>query len=158
MSNYTPEEFKRKLERWAKDNPKAVERGLKAGAELVRAEAVAKHLSGPKMPRGKGSLKAATLARGSGDLAGSINTKVKVGTKISAQIGTNLKYARIHENGGTIKPKTGQFLKFNIGGRDIFAKSVTIPKRPFLKPSLEAKRKEAVDLILDKIMEAYRKA
>ncbi len=158
MATYSPEEFKRKIERFAKDQPKAVEIGLKAGAELVRGEAVRNHLSGPKMPTGRGSAKRATLARGSGDLAGSINTKVKTTPKLLAQIGTSMKYARIHEKGGVIKPKSGRFLVFTIGNKKIFASSVTIPKRPFLAPSLEAKRSDAVELILKKIMEAYRRA
>lgn len=134
MATYTPEEFKKKIERFAKDQPKAVEIGLKAGAELVRGEAVRNHLSGPKMPKGKGSLKNATLQPRTGDLRGSINTKVKTTPKLSAQIGTSIKYARRHEEG------------------------IKMPKRPFLKPSLEAKRQDAVDLILKKIMEAYRRA
>ena len=134
MATYSPEQFERKIKAWAKNTPEAVERGLKAGAELVRAEAVLNHLSGPKMPKGKGSLKNATLQPRTGDLRGSINTKVKTSPKISAQVGTSIKYARRHEEG------------------------IKMPKRPFLKPSLEAKRDKAVELILDKIMEAYRKS
>lgn len=49
------------------------------------------------------------------------------------EIGTNLKYARLHQYGGVIKPKKGKYLKF--AGRDgnpVFVKKVTIPARPFL--------------------------
>mgnify|MGYP000005465406 FL=1 len=46
--------------------------------------------------------------------------------------GTNVIYARIHQFGGTIKPKRAKVLAFNIGGEAIFAKQVTIPARPFL--------------------------
>lgn len=66
-------------------------------------------------------------------IAGTANA---VGDIISGKIGTNVVYARIHELGGTIVPKNGPFLKFNIGGRWIFASKVTMPKRPYLAPSL----------------------
>lgn len=54
-------------------------------------------------------------------------------TKKSATIGTNLKYARIHNEGGVIKPKTKPWLKFQIPGvgwRTV--KQVTIPKREYM--------------------------
>lgn len=59
-----------------------------------------------------------------------------VGDLIAGRIGTNVVYARIHELGGTILPKVGPYLKFNIGGRWIFATKVKMPARPFMAPSL----------------------
>lgn len=48
-------------------------------------------------------------------------------------IGTNLKYARAHQFGATIVPKTAKRLVFaGQGGRKIFAKKVVIPARPYL--------------------------
>lgn len=47
-------------------------------------------------------------------------------------VGTNVKYAAIHQLGGTIRPKDKKCLRFEIDGRIIFAKQVTIPARPFL--------------------------
>lgn len=49
-------------------------------------------------------------------------------------VGTNLIYARIHDEGGTIKPKKGKYLKFSLGkgkGWRVVSK-VTIPERPYL--------------------------
>lgn len=46
----------------------------------------------------------------------------------TAAVGTNVIYAPIHHFGGVIKPKKAKALYFN--GR--FAKSVTVPARPFL--------------------------
>ena len=58
------------------------------------------------------------------------------------EVGTNVVYAAIHQFGGqtpprTIRPKRAKALKFSIGGRTVFAKSVRhpgsrIPARPFL--------------------------
>lgn len=48
-------------------------------------------------------------------------------------IGTNLKYARVHQFGATIKPKSAKRLLFSgPSGQPIFAKQVTIPARPYL--------------------------
>lgn len=47
--------------------------------------------------------------------------------------GSNLEYARIHQKGGTIKPKKGKYLKFKgRDGNDVFVKEVTMPKRAYL--------------------------
>jgi phage gpG-like protein len=51
-------------------------------------------------------------------------------------VGSGLVYARIHQEGGTIKPKNGEALKFwwQSGGFVNFAvvKQVTMPARPYL--------------------------
>lgn len=49
------------------------------------------------------------------------------------EVGTNIKYAKIHQFGGEVKPKKGQYLKFpGSNGRSVFVKKVVIPARPFL--------------------------
>lgn len=50
----------------------------------------------------------------------------------AVEIGTNLRYAAIHQFGGVIKPKNKQRLFFMLGDRKIFARQVTIKPRPFL--------------------------
>ena len=47
-------------------------------------------------------------------------------------VGTNVKYALIHQHGGTIKAKKAKYLRFRIGKRWVMKKSVTIPARPFI--------------------------
>jgi len=135
MATYSIKGFEKKLRNWAKTNPKEIKIALKKGTEIVRTEVVQNHLSGPKMPRGVGSRNNATLRRISGDLAGSINTKV-IATKkrISGIIGTNMDYAEKHEKG------------------------IGVPLRPFLAPSLAKRKKAALKLILKHMMLAYKKA
>ena len=59
-------------------------------------------------------------------------------TSDKVMVGSNLPYARIHQKGGTIKPKTGKYLKFKgRGGNDVFVKEVTIPARPYLGVSAD---------------------
>jgi len=139
----TMEQFQKKIKRWAKNEPRTLEAALRTAAEIVRRETVQQHLSGPKMKKGVGSAKHATLARHSGDLAGSISTKVSVtkskqmaqiGT-LSGKVGTVMKYAHRHEEG-----------------------TFGMPKRPFLHPSLEAKREKILQVILSRMMEAYKKS
>lgn len=49
------------------------------------------------------------------------------------EVGTNVRYARVHQFGKTILPKRGPFLIFpGPSGEMIFAKRVTIPARPFM--------------------------
>ncbi len=150
MGTYTPEEFQKKLKRFARKHPDILEVALKRGTEIVRTEAVRNHLSGPKMPRGKGSKTVATLARRSGDLA-KIQTRVKATKrKQIAQIFSNMKYARIHEKGGTIQHT-------NLFGKGISA-IIKMPARPYLSPSLAKKRKDIVDIILKAMIRGYKKA
>jgi phage gpG-like protein len=47
-------------------------------------------------------------------------------------IGTNKIQARVHQFGATIVPKNAAFLAWRANGQSFFAKSVTIPARPFL--------------------------
>lgn len=47
-------------------------------------------------------------------------------------VGSNAIYAAIHQFGGIIRPKSAAALVFSLGGKTIFAKSVTMPKREFL--------------------------
>lgn len=49
-----------------------------------------------------------------------------------AEVGTNVKYAAIHQLGGVIMAKNKPYLKFKTGDRWAQKKQVTIPARPFL--------------------------
>jgi phage gpG-like protein len=51
------------------------------------------------------------------------------------KVGPTVVYARIQELGGVITPKTGQYLRFRVNGREIYKKSVTLPARPYFKPA-----------------------
>jgi phage gpG-like protein len=49
-----------------------------------------------------------------------------------ARWGTGWIGAKVHQFGATITPKNAKALHFRLGGRDVFAKRVTIPARPYL--------------------------
>ena len=63
------------------------------------------------------------------------------------EVGTNVIYAAIQEFGGTITPKNGPFLVFMIDGELVFARQVTIPARPYMRPGFDESRVEAVATI-----------
>ena len=76
----------------------------------------------------------------------------------SVSISSDRIYAAIHQFGGVIRPKkAGGRLAFSMGGRMVFAKSVTIPARPFfplsggLSSAAEARIKEIVRIKLQKL-------
>lgn len=56
----------------------------------------------------------------------------RVFTARTAEAGTNLIYAGVHQGGATIRPVSAKALIFQVGGRTVSAQEVTIPARPFL--------------------------
>lgn len=50
----------------------------------------------------------------------------------------DVRYALIHELGGVIRPRRARALVFEVGGRTVAVRSVTIPARPYLRPAADA--------------------
>ena len=69
------------------------------------------------------------LLNRAGDLGDSV---ASTATSRTARWGTNRVYARIHQLGGVVRPRRRRALRFEQGGRPIFARRVTIPARPYL--------------------------
>ena len=65
----------------------------------------------------------------SGRLRDSINAQAG---QDEVRVGTNVIYARAHQEGAEIKPVSASHLWFRIGGDLIKADSVTLPARPYL--------------------------
>jgi len=118
---------------------------------MALAEATAKkdYLSGPRPGK---------LQRRSGRLRGSITSRVRLsGDKVSGELGTNVIYARIHELGGEIRPKTAQYLKFQIAGQWRSVKQVLMPARPFLRPAMEDNLDKFRTIFQQRLVEAFGK-
>ena len=76
-------------------------------------------------------------------------------------IGTNVKYARIHQFGGTIKAKNKPYLVFKLpSGKFVKIKSVYIPARPFfpLKKGLPDAWQNPITKITRQFIEKSRHA
>ena len=120
-------------------NPKTFKKAVKEGMTkgMLRIEAHAKDpiLSGEILKVRTGTLKARTHS--------------EVQERESRVVGilkNNTVYARIHEFGGTILPKKGEFLIFKPTGADHFVsvRQVKIPARKPFRTAILAKRKEVV--------------
>ena len=125
--------------RLAAQSPGSIRAGLMAGGLLVQNDAKR------RAPFKTGHLRRGITLEAIDDFA------VKVGVDLAT-----VPYARIHEFGGVIKPKNGKYLVFEINGQKVFAKSVTMPARPYLRPALhdnrDAVRKEVQDALFASLL------
>ena len=132
-------DFEKKLKRWEKQYPDDMVKAMGIASETVRTEVLTKHLTGRKMAKGVGSDSHATLGIVTGRLRASISEKIyKTTTGIKAYVGTFIsptKYAKYHEYG-----------------------TVYHPKRPFLAPSLQKKRKKIIEILQDAMKRSYDNA
>lgn len=71
-------------------------------------------------------------------------TTEKSGTRVVVQVGTDLEYAAMQEFGGEIVPKNAKRLVFEVDGKKVFAKKVTIPAHPYLRPAFDEQKSESV--------------
>lgn len=62
--------------------------------------------------------------------------------------GASWEWAHVHQDGMTIKPKDAKRLAFMVGNKQIFARQVTIPPRPFVGLS-DDNRTEISDVVTD---------
>ena len=72
-----------------------------------------------------------------GNLRQSITIKHR---KFRAEVGTNLVYARIHDQGGIIRPKRKRLLRFKVNNKWVVARQVRIPKykgRGYMTPAFQ---------------------
>jgi phage gpG-like protein len=95
---------------------------------------------------------------GTGHLRRSIQSGVqKKGNDIQGYVGSNVKYAAIHEFGGVIKPKTGEYLYFMLDGQFKKVKQVVIPERSYLREGVEENINNIKDILLKEITEGLNK-
>jgi len=114
---------------------KAVKEGITKGMLRIEAHAKDPILSGEILKVRTGTLKARTHSE--------VQTR---GSRIVGILKNNTKYARIHEFGGTIKPKRGEFLVFQPAGAGhlVMVREVKIPARKPFRTAILAKRKEVI--------------
>jgi len=88
-----------------------------------------------------------------GNLRRSIQSGMKGMTdSIVGWIGSNVVYAKIHELGGVIRPRTKKYLRFQIEGQWKTVKEVIIPARPFLEPSINENIEKIKSIIRSSII------
>jgi len=97
------------------------------------------------------TIRGGNILRDTGRLRNSLTYEVQ-GDRVT--VGTNVLYAPVHQFGATITAKRAPFLVFQVGGRWVRKKSVTIPARPFLgigSRQIE-KMNTAIDAWLDDVL------
>lgn len=101
-----------------------------------------------------------------GRLRSSITSDAQIqpdGSEFTGRVGSNVKYAAIHEMGGVIPahrvvPRKAHALRFIVAGQVVFARyadipAITMPARPYLMPAAQkamdefVKRIEQIDLV-----------
>jgi phage gpG-like protein len=107
---------------------------MQAIAEIIRGEALRNFREGGRYPsRWTPSARARkTGGRTLLDRGTLRNSITATATDSTAQAGTALKYAGIHQFGGTIRAKTSKGLRFKGAGKWANKREVTIPGRPFM--------------------------
>lgn len=71
-------------------------------------------------------------------------------TSKKVDVGTNIIYAAVHQQGKTIKAKSAKYLKFRVGSRWAAKEEVEIPARPFLGINKDDKQ-EIKQIVQDRI-------
>ncbi len=72
------------------------------------------------------------------------------GDKVEGQVDETMKYGKVHEYGMTIVPLRAKALRWvGADGKLRFAKSVTIPARPWMKPGYEEQRPKTVETLTE---------
>lgn len=94
----------------------------------------------------------------SGNLKRSITMEMVGSTKVI--VGSNLEYARIHDEGGDILPKTKPYLMFQVNGHWVRVKKVHIPKyngKGYLTPAFnKLVDGDAEKIFMDEIQRAIK--
>lgn len=70
-------------------------------------------------------------------------------TGAEAEIGPHVIYGRIQEFGGTIRPVRAKRLHFVIDGQDVFARQVTLPARPYLRPAVDDHKDQILSVMAE---------
>lgn len=68
--------------------------------------------------------------------------------RLTAEVGTNVVYARIQEYGGTITARHAPYLVFQLPNGDwVRTRQVTIPARPYMRPAFDTQKATAIATI-----------
>ena len=95
------------------------------------------------------------------DLARSIHTEIldQKDTSVEAAVGTDKVYAAIQEFGGVVVPKKARLLHWvDEAGNDVFARKVTIPPHPYLRPAWDEKEDAMIQEVKDSLIDTIKAA
>jgi phage gpG-like protein len=133
-----------KLAKFGREKIPNLKRGIDRGTSRLERTIKEKKLSGQVLNVRTGLLRSSwhtTPAR------------YQPGVGVSGQVGTNVKYARVHEYGMVIKAKNFPFMRFRTAdGAWHMVKQVTIPARPSAGPAMREDRDAIASDIIAEMM------
>ena len=124
---------------------------LDSAGELIADQTRRRLASEKRSPDGKAwrpNRQGTSILFRAGHLAGSIVSQVH-GSEV--RVGSNLVYAAIHQFGGRITPRDARALHFRVGKKEVFARAVTIPARPWL--GLSADNRDDLESVIEDWLE-----
>lgn len=100
------------------------------------------------------------FSKQTGELAGNRSVEVKVeGENATGTLTFHSDHARIHELGGVIRPINKQMLSWEDGsGQQVFAKSVTIQPKPYLRPAVDEHQEEIKAAMAEQIRQGIERS
>lgn len=141
-------QFRPDDQRYIASLPERLNRGLLAGVRnaMFFGERAAKASFGKP-----GHLKAR-----SGHLRRSIRSGLRTQPGgVAGWIFTDVIYGRIHELGGIIRPRTANYLRFQIAGQWVMTRRVRIPARPYLGPAITDNINKIKNIIVRSIVREF---
>jgi hypothetical protein len=141
----------RDLARMSPEVPRAIKRGLDFGMQLLVGNIQLNQLSG----HGPFPPSEHRLGERTGQLRGALraNPAVVHGSEVTVEIENPVLYAGVHEYGATIYPRNKKFLSFQVEGKWIRAKKVTIPERSPVRYGITKYSKFLSDAVTDEVSE-----
>lgn len=138
---YTLAQFAEALERMDKAaRGKALSRSADAGAFVIQTHA-----------------RLNANAKLSKDSIGALVNSITVGTlnasdmRVEKAVGPTVIYGRIHELGGVVEAKNAPYLVFQVNGKWVKTKKVTIPARPYLRPAVDENEQQIMDAVAENL-------
>lgn len=121
------------------------------GVASAKFRTIAAGVGGPVMQNAleAGALIGVSAARDNVKGHGMVNSgdfmrriDVMSATPRKAVYGTDHPGAKLQEFGGTVVPKKAKVLHFFVNGEEVFARKVTVPARPYMRPSADQNQAE----------------
>lgn len=78
--------------------------------------------------------------------------------KITVHNTTNVPYAYIQHEGGTITAKNSKYLHFNVEGKWVKTKQVTLKPKKYLTRAMKTMRKKVIEILNESVNTAIKKA
>ncbi len=92
----------------------------------------------------------------SGRLAASLAARIEgAGDSLVGGLLADTPYAAAQEYGATIQAKKSNYLKFQVEGRWVQKRSVTLPARPYLRPGLDEAARRLPEILARRLREEF---